>query len=233
MATKIRKYRIHPKGWPFISIFAVVAAALFLIPNLAGTILGWTGVILTLWSAYFFRDPDRVTPIGNALVISPADGIIQSINHAAPPAELGMPDGSMRRISVFMNIFDCHVNRCPVSGKIEKSAYNPGKFFNASLDKASEYNERRGIRIKSSDGHDLAVVQIAGLIARRIISWIPDGSPVEAGQRFGMIRFGSRVDIYLENSVAIFVTEGQRAIAGETVLASYEPGIADYKGAIR
>jgi len=225
--------KLHPEGRPFLAAFAAATLILFALGGWLGTLLGWVGVILTLWCAYFFRDPDRVTPVEEGLVISPADGVIQSVTDAPPPPELGMTDQPMRRVSVFMNVFDCHVNRSPVDGEIVLSAYRPGKFLNASLDKASVDNERRAIRLAASDGSELAVVQIAGLVARRIVSWTQDGAQLKAGERFGMIRFGSRVDVYLENTATILVAEGQRAIAGETVIATLKPGGEDRKGDIR
>ncbi|MEK9929147.1 MAG: phosphatidylserine decarboxylase [Rhodospirillaceae bacterium] len=227
------KIRIHPKGWPFIIFFAAVTSLLFSIAGWTGQILGSTGAVLTIWCAYFFRDPHRITPIGPDLVISPADGVVQSVKDCHPPDELGMKTETMRRVSVFMNVFDCHVNRSPVDGKIRNSAYYPGKFFNASLDKASVENERRSLRILLKDETEIAVVQIAGLIARRIISWVPDGADIRAGERFGMIRFGSRVDVYLPSNSTVLVVEGQKAVAGETVIARLNSEDEDRKGEVR
>lgn len=227
------KIKIHPKGWPFIIFFAAVTSLFFSIGGLTGQILGSIGSLLTVWCAYFFRDPDRITPIGPDLVISPADGLIQSVKDCSPPEELGMKTKTMRRVSVFMNVFDCHVNRSPVDGKIRNSAYFPGKFFNASLDKASVDNERRSLRISLNDDTEIAVVQIAGLIARRIVSWVPDGIDLKAGERFGLIRFGSRVDVYLPSTSTVLVVEGQKAVAGETVIARLNSEDEDRKGEVR
>lgn len=225
--------RIHPRGWPFIIFFAAVTSLFFSIGGWSGQILGSTGTLLTIWCAYFFRDPHRITPIGPDIVISPADGLIQSVKDCPPPEELGMKTKKMRRVSVFMNVFDCHVNRSPVDGKIRNSAYFHGKFFNASLDKASVDNERRSLCISLKDDAEIAVVQIAGLIARRIISWVPDGADIKAGERFGMIRFGSRVDVYLPSNSTVLVVEGQKAIAGETVIARLNSEDEDRKGEVR
>ncbi len=205
---------IHREGWPFIAIFAVVA-------NLLAWIwgpLGWIGAILTAWCAYFFRDPVRTVPVGEGLVISPADGVVSLIMQALPPPELGLSDVPMTRISVFMNVFNCHVNRVPVSGTIEKIAYRPGLFLNADLDKASEDNERNAIIVVTGKER-YGVVQIAGLVARRIVSFVDEGDHLDVGQRFGLIRFGSRVDVYLPEGVVPVVGVGQTMVAGETVIA--------------
>jgi len=207
---------IHREGWRFIAIFAAVTLLLFWL-NL--TPLGWLGVILTLWCAYFFRDPERVTPMRTGLVISPADGVVSSIEQVVPPPELDLPREAITRISVFMNVFDVHVNRSPVDGMIRRIAYVPGKFINAELDKASEDNERQALTLDMADGRRLGVVQIAGLVARRIVKFVVEGDHLAAGQRFGLIRFGSRVDVYLPKGAGALVSIGQRAIAGETVLA--------------
>ncbi|MEM7652775.1 MAG: phosphatidylserine decarboxylase [Pseudomonadota bacterium] len=208
---------VHPEGRPFIAAFAAGAVVLAFIADP----LGWLGAILTAWCAYFFRDPSRVTPLREGLVISPADGRIEPIVKAPPPPELDLGDEPMVRISVFMNVFDVHVNRSPVPGKVEKIAYRPGKFFDASLDKASEDNERMSLIVRQTDGVAVPVVQIAGLVARRIKCFVTEGTDLGAGQRFGLIRFGSRVDVYLPESASILVSEGQRALAGETVLADF------------
>ena len=207
---------IHREGHRFIAIFAVVTLLLFLV---GFSILGWLGVIATIWCTFFFRDPDRVTPVREGLIISPADGLVQMIAEVAPPPELEMGQGPRLRISIFMNVFDVHVNRIPIDGEITKLVYIPGKFFNAELDKASEHNERQAVRLKTRGGRDIAFVQIAGLIARRIVCYLEEHQPVLAGERFGMIRFGSRVDVYLDQGTAPLVVVGQRAVAGETVLA--------------
>ncbi len=206
---------MHPEGRKFVAIFAAITLVLFLLADF----LGWIGVGATVWCYYFFRDPERVTPKGDNLVISPADGIISLIEPAVPPAELGMADTPLTRVSVFMNVFNCHVNRAPVAGEITDIAYRAGKFFNASLDKASKDNERNSLRIKMADGRDIAVVQIAGLVARRIVCFTTPGAYTQAGQRFGLIRFGSRVDVYLPEGVEPKVSIGQTMVAGETVLA--------------
>jgi phosphatidylserine decarboxylase len=206
---------INRAGRPFIAIFAVFAGALFLVAEP----LGWLGVLLTLWCAYFFRDPQRATPTRAGLIVSPADGVVQSIGPAPPPPELEMGSEPLVRVCVFMNVFNVHVNRIPVDGTIARLAYRPGRFLNASLDKASEHNERQGIVIDAAGGFQLAVVQIAGLVARRIICTLKEGQPVKAGERLGMIRFGSRVDVYLPDGVTPLVCVGQQSVAGETVLA--------------
>ena len=207
---------IHPAGYPFIAIFALVSLVLFwLLPDM----FGWAGLVLTAWCAYFFRDPVRVTPLSEHLVISPADGRVSAVNRVVPPPQLDLGADERMRISIFMNVFDVHVNRSPVTGRIVKVAYVAGKFINADLDKASEDNERQGFAIEMADGERIGVVQIAGLIARRIIKFVGEGDSVMAGQRIGLIRFGSRVDVYLPAGQNSFVTVGQRAIGGETVLA--------------
>jgi len=206
---------IHRAGWPFIVLFAAIAVGLALVAQP----LGWLGAAVTAWCAYFFRNPDRVTPSRPGLVVSPADGVVQLVDRAPPPPELGMGEAPRNRIAVFMNVFNVHVNRIPCDGTVTAAAYRPGKFVNASLDKASEFNERQSLRIGLADGRDLACVQIAGLVARRIRCDVGEGAPVRAGQRFGLIRFGSRLDVYLPDDVAPLVAVGQRAIAGETVIA--------------
>jgi phosphatidylserine decarboxylase len=181
--------------------------------------LGWLGALATAWCAFFFRDPDRVTPLREHLVVSPADGLVQAIQPAVPPAELAMPSGSRIRISIFLNIFDVHVNRVPTDGTVTRLAYRPGKFFNAALDKASELNERQSVHLTCRDGRELGFVQIAGLVARRIRCDLREGQSVRAGERFGLIRFGSRLDVYLPPGVHPLVTVGQRMVGGETVIA--------------
>ena len=205
---------IHREGYPFIGGFAVLALVLFFL----WSPLGWIGAILTAWCTYFFRDPARVTPNREGLVVAPADGTISLLGRAVPPRELQLGVTPLQRVSIFMSVFDCHVNRSPVSGRIERIVYTPGKFINADLDKASEDNERNGFVIDTGTVR-VGVVQIAGLIARRIISFVAEGQPIRAGERIGMIRFGSRVDVYLPDGLSPLVAEGQAAIAGETVLA--------------
>ena len=206
---------IHHEGPTFLAIFALATLILFWI----WTPLGWVGVAATIWCACFFRDPDRVTPDREGLVIAPADGMIQAIQPAAPPLELGLGGQSRMRISIFMNVFNVHVNRSPVSGEVVALHHRPGKFLNAALDKASEENERQSIHLRTGDGRDFAIVQIAGLIARRIRCDLVVGRSVRAGERFGIIRFGSRVDIYLPDGFAPLVAVGQTSVGGETVLA--------------
>ena len=206
---------IHPEGYPFVGGFALASLVLFWL----WAPLGWLATLATLWCAYFFRDPPRITPVRDGIVVAPADGRVSQIINAVPPAELGLGNRAMLRISIFMSVFDCHINRSPVAGRIEKIVYRAGKFFSADLDKASEDNERNAFVIASTSGQRLAAVQIAGLVARRIVPFAREGETVGAGQRIGMIRFGSRVDVYLPEGTRPFVAEGQTAIAGETVLA--------------
>jgi phosphatidylserine decarboxylase len=208
---------IHPQGYPFIGAFALVSLVLFW---LAWTPLGWIGTALTIWCALFFRDPVRVTPVREGIVVAPADGRISMIAQATPPAELGLGDAALPRVSIFMSVFNCHVNRSPVAGRIERIAYRPGKFINAELDKASEDNERNSLVISTPNGR-VGVIQIAGLVARRIVSFVHEGQTLSAGERFGLIRFGSRLDVYLPEGTRPLVSEGQTAIAGETILADF------------
>ncbi|MBY5989713.1 phosphatidylserine decarboxylase [Roseovarius atlanticus] len=206
---------MHPEGRKFVAIFAGATLLLFFLSD----ILGWIGVGLTVWCYYFFRDPERVPPSRSGVIVSPADGIVSLIEKAVPPEELGMSGEALTRISVFMSVFNCHVNRMPVGGRIEAVAYRPGKFFNASLDKASADNERNSLRIAMPDGRDVAVVQIAGLVARRIVCFVKVGDSLSTSERFGLIRFGSRLDVYLPDGVVPLVHVGQTMVAGETVLA--------------
>jgi phosphatidylserine decarboxylase len=215
--------RVHPDGWKFIGLFAAVTLILWMIH----TSLGWMGLVLTGWCAYFFRDPERMTPTREGFVISPADGRVVAVKSIVPPKEFDMGDTPRTRISIFLNVFNVHVNRLPLSGKIRKIIYHPGKFFNASLDKASEHNERNTVIIDTipqlGEPQSLAVVQIAGLIARRIRCDVSEGDQVLSGDRYGLIRFGSRTDIYLPVGVSPLVIEGQIMIAGETILADLNP----------
>jgi len=206
---------IHPAGWMFIAIFAVVTLLLSLIHP----IFLWIGLIATTWCVYFFRDPVRITPIREGLVVSPADGVVQKITRMVPPAELELGEAERVRVSIFLNVFDVHVNRIPIEGSITKMHYYAGKFFNASLDKASDENERQSIKITMPDGDTLGVVQIAGLVARRILCDLKEGQSVKTGERFGIIRFGSRTDVYLPVGATPLVIVGQRAVGGETVIA--------------
>jgi phosphatidylserine decarboxylase len=210
---------IHKEGYRFIAIFAGITLVLFWLH--AGP-LAWIGVILTLWCAYFFRDPERVTPLRDGLVISPADGRVSSIEEVIPPVELDLSREPVTRISVFMNVFDVHVNRSPLDATIRRIAYVPGLFVNADLDKASLDNERQAFTLERANGQRIGVVQIAGLVARRIVKFVNEGEHLSAGQRFGLIRFGSRVDVYLPKGAKSLACIGQRAIAGETVLADLD-----------
>jgi phosphatidylserine decarboxylase len=207
--------RVNREGYPFIMIFAVVTliTGWFLPP------LGWICFGLTIWCVAFFRDPARTTPVGPSLVIAPADGRVSQVGPASPPPELGLPATGFVRVSIFMNVFNCHVNRASISGRITRIAYKPGKFLNAELDKASEDNERNGLIIERDDGQKIVIVQIAGLVARRIVSWVKEGETISAGERFGMIRFGSRLDVYMPEGTVPLVAVGQTTIAGETILA--------------
>lgn len=214
---------IHRAGWPFIAIFVVVSFVLgvFWEPLL------WIGLVASAWCVYFFRDPPRMTPVRPGLVVSPADGRVQWVGPAKPPAELGLGEAPVMRISIFLNVFDVHINRAPVDGRVTTLAYHPGKFLNAALDKASEDNERQSALIETADGRKLGVVQIAGLVARRIVCTLREGQTLRAGERFGLIRFGSRTDLFLPDGVAPLVAVGQRAVGGETVLADLESGEAE------
>jgi phosphatidylserine decarboxylase len=206
---------MHPEGWRFVGIFAAITLVLFLIWDP----LGWIGAGLTIWCYYFFRDPVRLVPQVEGLMVSPADGIVSQITLAVPPPELGLSGTALLRVSTFMSVFDVHVNRAPIAGRLLRMAYKPGKFLNASLDKASEDNERNSLLLELPDGRQIVVVQIAGLIARRIMPFVKEGQSLRTGERFGLIRFGSRVDVYLPEGVAPLVCEGQSMIAGETVIA--------------
>jgi phosphatidylserine decarboxylase len=205
---------VHREGLPFIGIFALVSLILFWL----WSPLGWIGTVMTIWCALFFRDPGRVTPTREGLVVAPADGRVSKIINAVPPLELNLGERALPRVSIFMNVFNCHINRSPVTGRIEKIAYKSGTFINADLDKASENNERNSFIISSGTTR-IVVVQIAGLIARRIVTFAREGASVRAGERIGMIRFGSRVDVYLPEGTRPLVAEGQTAVAGETVIA--------------
>lgn len=215
MKNKPKLFKIHRDGYIFTSIFALISL-------LAGWMfapLGWIFLILTFWCIYFFRDPDRVTPTDDKNIVSPADGVVSKIEEVQLPAELGMGKDEVVRISIFLSVFNCHVNRVPASGKITKILYHPGKFFNAALDKASIHNERNLVAMELKNGKKLVFTQIAGLIARRIVCNLDNGQQVEAGQRYGIIRFGSRMDIYLPKGELAQVIEGQNMVAGETILA--------------
>jgi phosphatidylserine decarboxylase len=211
---------VHPEGRKFVLI---AGAATLILYFAVSHFIGWLGVGFTIWTAAFFRDPIRTTPLNPKLVIAPADGLVTMIAKVPPPPQLAGPDGltdfEMTRVSIFMSVFDVHINRSPVSGRVRKMAYVPGKFVNADLDKASEDNERQHFLIETDDGVRLGMTQIAGLVARRILAFVREGDSVGIGERIGMIRFGSRVDVYLPAGTGARVLLGQRAIAGETVIA--------------
>jgi len=208
---------VHREGWPFVA--GSFAGAVIL--GWLWAPLFWLGLLFTAWCAYFFRDPQRVTPVSAELVIAPADGRVSAVRAAVPPSELGLGEAPRQRVSIFMNVFNCHVNRAPVAGRAMRIVHKPGQFLNAELDKASDDNERNGLVISSERG-EVAVVQIAGLVARRIVCWARPDVQLAAGERFGLIRFGSRVDVYLPDGAKVAVVPGQTAIAGETVIARYD-----------
>ncbi|MBN8532152.1 MAG: phosphatidylserine decarboxylase [Alphaproteobacteria bacterium] len=220
---------IHREGYRFIAIFAGVTFLLML----ASQALGILGMILTAWCVYFFRDPARVTPVRKGLFIAPADGVVQAIQEVLPPPALEMGGEPMTRISIFMNVFNVHVNRAPIDATVEKLHYHPGAFLNASLDKASEENERQLLKFRLENGKEIAVVQIAGLVARRIVCDVREGQAVKAGERFGIIRFGSRVDVYLPKEIAPMVIVGQTTVGGETVIADLESAESVRLGEVR
>ena len=208
---------IHKEGYIFIIIF--LAVTLFL-SSFSDT-LGIMGLVASLWCCYFFRDPERIAPIDPNLIISPADGVVQKIEMASPPKGLDMGEEKILRVSIFLNVFNVHVNRVPASGTIKKLHYHPGKFFNASLDKASEFNERQEVLMTMDNGQDIAFSQIAGLIARRIVCDLDENQKVQAGERFGIIRFGSRMDVYLPQGIEPLVSVGQTMIGGESIIADF------------
>ena len=208
---------IHPEGWRFVGIFALVSLFIAYFSQFGG----WIGAILTVWCFYFFRNPKRVTPIRDGLLISPADGKVVIVKDSVPPAELDMGTEPLKRISIFLNVFDVHINRIPIDGTVKHVIYHAGRFFNAALDKASEYNERNTIVLDTTYG-DIAFVQIAGLIARRIRCDVKEGDSVAVGSQYGLIRFGSRMDIFLPKGINPLVCVGQRMIAGETLLADFK-----------
>lgn len=206
---------IHTEGWKFVAVFA---AATFLLGMLC-SFLGIIGFVLTAWCYYFFRDPQRAVPAGDSLVLSPADGTVSNICQMVPPAEMELGTEEMTRVSIFMSVFNVHVNRAPMSGKILTSTYVKGAFVNVSLDKESENNERNLLSMETVTGHKIGFVQIAGLVARRIVTFVKPGDEVRAGSRFGLIRFGSRLDVYIPTGVAVKVQLGQTMVAGETIIA--------------
>jgi phosphatidylserine decarboxylase len=209
---------VHPEGYPFVGVAAFVSLILlWMWPS-----LGWLAVAATVWCVYFFRDPQRVTPVRDGIVVAPADGRVSQVANVMPPPELALGERALPRISIFMSVFDCHVNRSPAAGRVERIVYRAGKFLSADLDKASEDNERNAFVIATAAGQRFGVIQIAGLVARRIVPFVREGDVIRAGQRIGMIRFGSRVDVYLPDGTRPLVAEGQTAIAGETVLADFK-----------
>ncbi len=212
---KIVAVPMHKEGRKFVAIFAAITFVLMFIWEP----LFWLGVGATVWCYYFFRDPVRMIPQDEGLVISPADGVVSLIEQVTPPADMEIGDQPLTRVSVFMNVFNCHVNRAPIAGKVVNVTYHHGKFLNASLDKASIHNERNSLTLEAADGTRIGVVQIAGLVARRIVCFVKPGDQISAGFRFGLIRFGSRLDIYLPQGVQPLVSVGQTAVAGETILA--------------
>ena len=210
---------VHREGVPFIAAFALASLVLFWL----WSPLGWLGLMATLWCGYFFRDPQRITPIRDGIIVAPADGRVSRIANAPPPKELDLGERPLPRISIFMSVFDCHVNRSPLAGRVERILHHHGAFLSADLDKASESNERNSFVLATAYGR-IAVVQIAGLIARRIVCFIREGATLGAGERIGMIRFGSRVDVYLPDGARALVAEGQTAVAGETIIADLRGG---------
>ncbi len=215
---------IAREGWPIVAVFVLIggvasAAAWHFAGAPVGAVVGGIGLVLTLWCLWFFRDPARRTPSDASLVIAPADGVVVSVSPADPPGELGIPGQGLQRVCIFMNVFNVHVNRAPAAGVITAAAYREGKFFNASLDKASEQNERFSVAMRTESGHAIGCVQIAGLVARRIVRKVKPGDTMRAGQRYGLIRFGSRVDVYLPPGSEVLVKLGQATLAGETPIA--------------
>jgi len=216
-------------GWRFIAVFA---AATFLAALTGWAWLFWPLLILTLWAVYFFRDPPRSVPQDDGVLVAPADGLVLMVAEAVPPAELGLGDEALTRVSIFLSVFDVHINRSPCSATVDVVAYRPGKFLNAALDKASEENERMALALRRADGRVIGCVQIAGWVARRIVCYVKPDQTVAAGERFGHIRFGSRTDLYLPPGARLLVAPGQRMIGGETVVAELDAGPAAPRRAI-
>jgi phosphatidylserine decarboxylase len=216
-------------GWRFIAIFAGVT---FLAALTGAAWLFWPLFLLTLWSIYFFRDPSRGVPQDDGLLVAPADGLVQMVVQAAPPAELGMGEQPLTRVSIFLSVFDVHINRTPCAGTVDVVAYRPGRFLNAAADKASDENERMAISLRRNDGVTVGFVQIAGWVARRIVCYVKPGQALAAGERFGHIRFGSRTDLYLPAGARLLVAPGQRMIGGETVIAELNARDATPRGAV-
>ena len=221
---KVITVPMHPEGRKFVAIFAAVTAALWLVWEP----LFWLGLGLTIWCYYFFRDPVRSVAQRPGLILSPADGVVSLITKTVPPSDMQLGDKPLTRVSVFMNVFNCHVNRAPMAGTVVAISYHHGKFLNASLDKASEHNERNSITIESADKTRIGVTQIAGLVARRIVCFTKVGAHLGVGERFGLIRFGSRLDIFLPEGVEPAVGLGQTAVAGETILARLDAPAEDW-----
>ena len=216
-------------GWRFIAIFAGVT----LLAALTGAAwLFWPLLVLTLWSIYFFRDPPRGVPQEDGLLIAPADGLVQMVSQAVAPVELGLGEEPLTRVSIFLSVFDVHINRSPCAGTIEVVAYRPGKFLNAAAEKASEENERMALALRRADGRLIGCVQIAGWVARRIVCIVKPGQALVAGERLGHIRFGSRTDLYLPKGARLLVAPGQRMIGGETVMAELDPAVTEPRRAI-
>ena len=206
--------KIHKEGYKFLAISILATFVVLLFSNFFGYIL----ILITVWVYYFFRDPERYSINDDKFLVSPADGLITDISERSGPVELRLENTTYTRVSIFMNVFNCHVNRTPISGKVEEIYYKPGKFLNASLDKASEENERNYFKIKTSSGEEIIIVQIAGLIARRIVCQVEQNQELKQGERIGMIRFGSRVDVYFKNKNT-FAKPGQNVVAGESLIA--------------
>jgi len=216
-ATDVVMVPIHQEGHKFVGVFFIVS---LLLGYFIYTPLGWVGLILTLWCLYFFRNPDRVIPLEEGVLVSPADGTVCSVTEAPPPAELGMGSEPRTRITIFLSVFNVHVNRTPAAGEVTSVAYVPGKFLNAAAPNASEENERQLVRMTTEDGKDIAFAQVAGLVARRILCDLKEGNIVKRGEVFGLIRFGSRTDIYLDKDQVAKVLVGQTMIGGETIIAA-------------
>jgi phosphatidylserine decarboxylase len=215
-ALKLVTFAIHKEGYKFIIIFALITALLALLSNSLGLI----GLVATLWCVFFFRDPERIIPIEENIIVSPADGIVTRVEYGVEaPEDLGYGSKKFNKISVFLNVFNVHVNRIPVGGAVVKVSYKPGKFLSANVDEASAENERNSAVVKTADGREIIFVQVAGLVARRIVSQLKEGQEVKIGDRYGIIRFGSRADIYLPEDVSIKSLVGQTMIGGETIIA--------------
>jgi len=215
-ALKLVTFPIHKEGYKFIFIFAIATAILALLSN----VLGLIGLVATLWCIFFFRDPERIVPLDDNVIISPADGVVTRVEYGAEaPEELGYGKTKFNKISIFLNVFNVHVNRVPLSGSVQKVIYRPGKFLSANAEDASVENERNSVVVKNSNGTEIIFVQVAGLVARRIISDLKEGQEVVAGQRYGIIRFGSRADLYFPENVEIKSLLGQTMVGGETIIA--------------